>query len=698
MRDFIVVPQIEQQDEAEYIVVLPTHKKLAIQARQSKKRQVLYHKESYEYQTRVMYLRAIKIGWKDEDITLLIENKRPDGKLVDASGTLRIDQRPTMQDLWGYIGSGEYGAVMTRAVDRLFRHINMIEPAQFAEHCKQHHVMILTENQRFDFNRRPEDTKRFLAEAQKGADYITEHISMMSKYRREKALRGEYDGRNIPVGYMLDEEGLYYVIYEPHAQVVRWIFVRFRELDGNFAALYREIAGMPYLFPFAPGIRLPRMTVVEHGYTITPKGLRDLLRNTSYIGWWLVHDREYKTVDQEDGSTKRVLQKKVLRAKIERHHPAIVDEGDFWYSYDAITPSEQEGERSTRSRFSKKGTIACEALLEGIVTSDNGCRVYVSQDAQEPQRALYSIVRPTEYTGEARKGSIYVRTLDKIVVDHLMEKLEEGKRLRALVQGTALEGELDYLEDTLADRFIEVANAAQESTKELEKKLHDYREEAASLEHTLHYGAKNLPPETVEKFAGDLLKTHVSIEQLELKLKRTQRTQEELQEFVERLDDIPGAWKGMKSAKQHRFIKLATDKIMLTKPAPNWLLLDITWIFYDEWHNAVRSLFYIWQRDGRGEKWTDEEKQTLARMYEWASRRDMLQALPRRHWMAIIMQAKRQGLTRPYQVGNSALPLVVSMEDAAFMEREGLVLERPGQKVWFKEAIETEDSRLKATL
>jgi hypothetical protein len=98
MRDFIVIPPVEQED-AEYIIVLPIHRKLAIQARQSKKRQAMYNKESYEYQSKVMYQRAVKLGWGNDDIILLIENKRKDGKLVDASGTLRIDQRPTMQGI-----------------------------------------------------------------------------------------------------------------------------------------------------------------------------------------------------------------------------------------------------------------------------------------------------------------------------------------------------------------------------------------------------------------------------------------------------------------------------------------------------------------------------------------------------------------------------------------------------------------------
>ena len=100
MRDFIVTPIAEQDEESEWNVVLPIHRKLAIQARQSKKRQALYNKESWADQTKVMHQKAIRGGWLDEDIIMLIENKRKDGKLVDASGTLRIDQRPTMQDLW----------------------------------------------------------------------------------------------------------------------------------------------------------------------------------------------------------------------------------------------------------------------------------------------------------------------------------------------------------------------------------------------------------------------------------------------------------------------------------------------------------------------------------------------------------------------------------------------------------------------
>ncbi len=109
MRDFTVVPLAKPDYDRR--TQFPTDHKLALQARQSTKRQSLHNQESYESQTTTLLETAYEIGWIDEDIIPLIENKRKDGKIVDASGTKRIDERPTMQDLWYHI---EHDIVGTR--------------------------------------------------------------------------------------------------------------------------------------------------------------------------------------------------------------------------------------------------------------------------------------------------------------------------------------------------------------------------------------------------------------------------------------------------------------------------------------------------------------------------------------------------------------------------------------------------------
>src|SRR5258708_22452541 len=188
MRDFTVTPIEKQRYDGR--IDFPTQYKLALQARQSTKEQRLHNAESYGSQTTVLLGHALEMGWHgmEADIIPFLENKGEGGKIIDASGTKEIDQRPTMQDLWYHIEHDIVKAVMTRGVDRLFRHIDMIEPAMFVKLCKQHRCIIITVKEVrhrtkievYNFHENPEDTKAFLEEAQDAADFITDKIDWMN--------------------------------------------------------------------------------------------------------------------------------------------------------------------------------------------------------------------------------------------------------------------------------------------------------------------------------------------------------------------------------------------------------------------------------------------------------------------------------------------------------------------------------------
>ena len=73
---------------------LPTDCLAAIYARQSTKGQFVNNTESAEAQTIDLINLAKRLGWQeDEHIVLFIENTSRDGKIRNASGRLRIDQR-----------------------------------------------------------------------------------------------------------------------------------------------------------------------------------------------------------------------------------------------------------------------------------------------------------------------------------------------------------------------------------------------------------------------------------------------------------------------------------------------------------------------------------------------------------------------------------------------------------------------------
>jgi hypothetical protein len=706
MREYVVTP-IEKTGYDGHIIY-STQYPLALQARQSTKEQSLQNQESYESQTTVLLEHALDMGWKrlretpddDGDIIPFIENKRKDGKIVDASGTKRVDQRPTMQDLWYHIEHDLVKAVMTRGVDRLFRHVAMIEPANFADLCRRHRCIVITvkEVRRrtrievYNFHDNPEDIGAFLAEAQAGADFILNQIEWMHRCKLNKAIRGGFDGRAIPVGFLLVDGT--YVVYEPHAVVVRWLFRRYRELAGNFALLKGEVAQLVaeqgYLFPFFPGtVQYPHMEIGRNdsGYTLSAVSLKDLLCNPVYLGWWLV----YETIDKGQDTERRVL-----RTKIENHHEAIVPPADFWYAHERLASQD-----APRSRYNKVGTIPCDALLNGLLTSTGERAVYVYQTKETPEKAMYVIEDTKETYGDHTHGSLYVRELDRLFTDHLLAKLEAGKRLQEQYQGELFPGvnmadQLDIQENVMVMRLEEVIQQQDVAAAGIDANLLKYTEEAASLDRTLHYGAAKLTPEKIAEYAERLAELSVTIAQLQAKKRRTAETQAELSKFNRKLDTVPDAWKKMTLSEQRRFIALVTQQLVLTKPAPNWLQLDIIWLWEDEeTGEPVQTTCYIWQRRGKGETWEDAESDILRMWYPTADRAALLDTLPNRSWSAIRYQASRLGLLRPYRFNNSHLHRFVSLDDASFMAQAGIIFEEENQyqHVWWMNASQSEESR-----
>ncbi len=71
----------------------------------------------------------------------------------------------------------------------------------------------------------------------------------------------------------------------------------------------------------------------------------------------------------------------------------------------------------------------------------------------------------------------------------------------------------------------------------------------------------------------------------------------------------------------------------------------------------------------------------------------ILTALPARSWSAISNQALDLQIGRAYQLNNSQLHRLVSVNDAAFMAHVGIALENPYQRVWWIIAVQQSEER-----
>jgi hypothetical protein len=81
-------------------------------------------------------------------------------------------------------------------------------------------------------------------EDREGISTVIEHVKgKMLRNRKRKAEQGKVANGRAPVGLMLDESHDN-LLPSPHAEKVDWLYGRFRALDANLAALYREVFSM----------------------------------------------------------------------------------------------------------------------------------------------------------------------------------------------------------------------------------------------------------------------------------------------------------------------------------------------------------------------------------------------------------------------------------------------------------------------
>src|SRR5713226_1334143 len=168
------------------------------------------------------------------------------------SGQKRIDQRKELNRLYSDIKKGIIGSVVIIHEDRMFRDKYQTEATTFIRHLAEHDVLLFvrTDHRRYDCTK-ASDAKALLGKMIDSRSYLDDHVlGRMNGSQEAKALQGLFDGRNLPMGYVIQgkKKQQVLIIYEPWARVIRWMFERFKNLD-SLSKLCREIEAMAYLFP-----------------------------------------------------------------------------------------------------------------------------------------------------------------------------------------------------------------------------------------------------------------------------------------------------------------------------------------------------------------------------------------------------------------------------------------------------------------
>jgi hypothetical protein len=678
-------------------LTMPTDKLLIIYARQSSKGQVFKRRESALYQTEEQLEWALEMGWPQEMQRLLIENQAKDGKIRNASGRLRIDEREGLNTAMSYINSGETGAVKVRDVARLFRDEDLVGPVVFAKACKDRRVLVITDDYTYNFNdskRGKEDYKKFIEEAQAAADFLNKHVKMMNNYRERKAKRGEFSGGIVPIGFMLNEAHTFYVPIPDHAETVKRVFKRFRALGGDLAALRREITGHPIFPDLPPEILEQRgqitLTKISGGWTIkSHTGLKHILTNPAYIGHvcW-------------DG---RIVKKYA--------HQAIVDEDDFWFAYNRLASTDFEGTPLERpegvtKRYSQSKNTHYTALLGGlrndrtpVITSNMGgnTNVYAAFNGKSIN---YCIIDQSQIETWHHSVRIEARKIDRYFSEHLIYRV--GEVLKH-ADTTSLQDEkteqLEAMYQQISHQLGRTLEAEEHSQMQeitsprtlLERSVAATQLAIARKERISDVAASDMSDEDLRQHFASLKRLRANLAAMQLKLDRLEIDEKEQVEAKGKLPEIYQRWEAMPLESKQRFIRAATSRITLDELQTGWLKLTIEWS--PLLGGDVIDEAYIWTTGGK--RWTDEEDHLIREHYATAERGWLMEQLPERGWDSIVARAAILGAERSHSVGyrggktTDGVPSIrLSVCDWKFMQHNEISLDAIlKQRAYWKEYV-----------
>lgn len=634
---------------------LNTDAGLGIYARQSSLYQVKNYRQSTEMQTEDLIAFAKRLGWEEDTIILFTQD-------LAKSGKLRIDQRDGLRTLIEYIEAEKIKTVLVFLEDRLFRDETGIQYNVFIDVCKRHSVKVVTPHMTYDFAN-AFHVKQFRWRCEEAADYLRDYVvHRLHGAKNRLSESGKFAGRALPVGFIVDQEETIiiegkivpnpthrkFIVYEPHAEVVRWLFRRYWELEGRLKPLCRELNDLPYVFPdFEPDVSkyvaLYHLKKVPGGYHISYAGLRGLLTNVAYIGYW-VHLGE-------------VINK-------ENHEP-IVTEDMFWYAFNRISPYTITGEINERDngyvRYSRKEAIP--ALLKNVIGSRRGGRVYVSTSGLT-QKPIYIIEEKEQRLVLKYHAATPCQEIDDLFSARLVEHMQ---------QTTRYEHYRDYA--------IELQKERNQIIKSIKDQLGEIDKQLDGILVSLSLPADKLKKPLREKLAAKFDVLSQQKEELEAKqvsLTSDQKTKK-LMEYYLLADQLGSRWEDVPFAEKQSLADVLAKGVYLDEMTGHWLRLEVEWL--DPQWGTERV--YVFRPGGAHKTWTQTENEIIRNLYPQTPREEILAKMPRRSWAAIVVQARKLTVTRQRNlVSYCGIPDTLSMEDLSFMQEAGIGMDETSCHTW----------------
>ena len=608
-------------------IELPTDKPIGLYGRQSSLFQVLNNTASNDYQI-------------NEQRRILVEQYRWSSELIIEyfddfafSGTLGIGERVGITQLTEDIEAGIIKAVYVFLEDRLFRDRHLENVVKFARICFEQKIHVLT-SYRIYRMWLDADKNEFIEACKRAWEQFDTQVNKrMLPMRVYKAHSGSYDSRGINIGYIVDKDKKSptynrYLIYPPHAEVIRWLFRRFIELGGSLARLTRELEQMPVHFPWLADSYFNKKCNLEKvpgvGYRIgTQKTLKNILTNNVYIGVWKAGDDEYPD-----------------------NHPAIIDM-ETWEAVQALMEARTKNTQPTPHKEI--------STLSGLIERPGPYwSVYIEQPTKStPRKAIAFQLRP--------KGSMMNSHTEQIHYD--------------MVEATFIETLTQYIQDN--ENCMEYAKAAAglyerevRNMKHIQERIELLRARHESLyaevtDHTL-----NVPKQAKQKMYEEMGELEISIASLEAKLQKASKASLDFPTLLELMKKVRKHWQNIPADLLHELATIFAEGIHLKPLSPH------TWRMCIKWKLWGQDTYIVWQSSSSHLTWTAAEEDILNQaLANNSDLQELMQTLPRFSPDSIRTKCLRDYGYSPYPFVGWRLDGCLSLEDYDVLERYHIPLE-----------------------
>lgn len=634
-----------------------------IYVRQSTIAQVQKNLHSFEMQTNefVKYFRETLGVTSHIEIIADDEGKSGTLDIHNRAGLTRVVQLIEGKELLEGRRIKWVGAVH---VNRLTRDEWLIVPGVLMRECYENDVWIATLRMLFNFN--DEYCKRvFMLEAEEAARNLKWMKEIMHGGLVVASNKGLHDGRPVLPGYIVDHREYIegdkknptykkYIVYEPHALVVRWLFQRYLELDGNLPVLLSEVEASPYLFPpfeewvsrrnvlrFSGHRSMLKQGPFAGHYKPSSTGIATILTNPVYLGWWIP----------------------LGGGLIENNHQPIIDSALFFYAHRRLSPYDLEGKRQKPIALARNGKA--EALLKKVA------------QGPVPRSWIYSRI---EINHKKNRKIVYACYRFNGLKSYPMFAIEQSK-----IDGNFLTKFFERLHEWEAsgalNDWVEKREALQVAQVDRKEQIQKAIKEAEARMRRINDIITDIdaPPSKAQELSLKQMYADLAIKVENLKQERLSSLDEEdedeeqiltLHRIWTLIPQLKKQWESLSFDERLAIVGAFTRKVVFSIPSPGWIKMEV------EWKIGMRDVMHL-QRPSNGSRWTEGENTLLREIYSTVDGAEILRQFPTRTWKAIKAHALRE-LKLPGRasgkLGEVRLDRYhsLSLQDVEYAEENGL--------------------------